>query len=461
MADLGPGERPGRMGRANGSVMRDRTALLAALGADNFGSGLFLPLVLVYVIRDVGLPVGTAGTVIAVGTLAGLCMPPVAGRLVDRIGPRPVVIAAEVIQAAGALIYLAARGAGAGSGAAVLVVLVAAALLGAGQQLFYSSLFALLADVAGDQPRDRPFAVASMIRAACFGLGALAAAALLSLAGPVAYPVAVVLDAGSFVVCAALLAGLVRTPRARAAPPDAADTDRADTDRADTVPSSRSYRSSGSSEAEGELRSRLLADRPYLALIGITGLIALTSDFFLIGLPVFVLDRLHGPPWLPGTMLALSTAISAAGGTVALRVTRHWSRIAAMRVGAACYAAWCAAGLAALALPPGWRPTELLAATLLAAVGGLLFMRANALAEAAAPPPVRGRYLAGFQYAYTVAGVVAPALVALFSVATWLPWLLVGASAFLAVALLRPLAARLPAHAVRPAPARPLTSEAV
>ena len=60
--------------------MANRTALLAALGADNFGSGLFLPLVLVYVIRDVGLPVGTAGSVIAVGTLAGLCMPPVAGR---------------------------------------------------------------------------------------------------------------------------------------------------------------------------------------------------------------------------------------------------------------------------------------------------------------------------------------------------------------------------------------------
>ncbi|MGH3409551.1 MAG: hypothetical protein ACRDRJ_44710 [Streptosporangiaceae bacterium] len=91
--------------------MRNRTALLAAMGADNIGSGLFLPLVLVYVIRDVGLP---AGTVIAVGTLAGLCVPPVAGRWVDRIGPRPVVIAAEVIQAAGALVYLAARGAGPG-----------------------------------------------------------------------------------------------------------------------------------------------------------------------------------------------------------------------------------------------------------------------------------------------------------------------------------------------------------
>ena len=52
--------------------MRNRLALLAALGVDNFGSGLFLPLTLVYVTRVVGLPVGTAGTVVALGTMAGL-----------------------------------------------------------------------------------------------------------------------------------------------------------------------------------------------------------------------------------------------------------------------------------------------------------------------------------------------------------------------------------------------------
>jgi hypothetical protein len=202
--------------------------------------------------------------------------------------------------------------------------------------------------------------------------------------------------------------------------------------------------------------ARLLADRPYLALIAITGLMALTSDLFLVGVPVFVLERLHGPPWLPGTMLALLTAISATGGTLALRATRHRSRISVLRLSAACLAAWSVSGLAALALPPGWRPAELLATTLLAAVGGLLFVRANALAEAAAPRAARGRYLAGFQYAYTVAGVVAPALVALFSVATWLPWLLVGAADVLAAALLGPLGARLPVHATRAAFAPPV-----
>ena len=52
--------------------------------------------------------------------------------------------------------------------------------------------------------------------------------------------------------------------------------------------------------------------------------------------------------------------------------------------------------------------------------------RVNALAEAAAPAAVRGRYLAAFQYSFTVPGVLAPAVVALFSVAVWLPWLVVG-----------------------------------
>jgi hypothetical protein len=79
----------------------------------------------------------------------------------------------------------------------------------------------------------------------------------------------------------------------------------------------------------------------------------------------------------------------------------------------------------------------------------------NALAEAVAPRAVRGRYLAAFQYAFTVPGVVAPAVVALFSVAIWLPWLVAGTGAGLAAVALPWLALRLPGDAVRPEPAGP------
>ena len=401
-------------------MRRSRLGLLAALGVDNFGSGLFLPVVLLYVTRVVGMPLAAAGTVVALGTVAGLAVPPAAGRLVDRVGPRRVVICAELLQVLGAVSYLAARG--------PAVVAVAAVLLAAGQQLFYSSLFALIADVAGDVPRDRPFAVAAMVRSGCFGLGALAAAVLLSWAGPGAYRTAVIVDAASFAGCALLLAVLVRVPR----------------------PGHRDARAAGT-RAGGPL-----SDRPFLALIVTTGLVALPTDFYLSGMSVYVLRELHAVPWLPGATLALTTGLTTVGGTAALRVTRRLSRTTALAWGAGLYVVWSGASVAALVIPPGWRAADLLAATVVMGAGGLLVAsRVNALAEAAAPAAARGRYLAAFQYSFTVPGVLAPAVVALFSVAVWLPWLVVAAAAGLAIVALRWLTRRLPASVLWPRPARP------
>src|SRR5438874_1085480 len=121
--------------------MRRLGALLVALGIDNFGSGLFLPLALVYTTEVVGLPIEVAGATVTVGTATGLLVPPVAGRLVDRIGARTVVITAQFVQAGGALGYLVADG--------VAIVLLAAVVLAAGQQLFYCSLFTLISEVSG------------------------------------------------------------------------------------------------------------------------------------------------------------------------------------------------------------------------------------------------------------------------------------------------------------------------
>jgi MFS family permease len=394
--------------------MRNRIALLTALGVDNFGSGLFLPLALAYVTRVVGLPVAVAGTVISLGTLAGLAVPPIAGRLVDRIGPRQVVVAAQLLQALGAVAYLLARG--------VTVVLIAAVLLAAGQQSFYCSLVSLISDVESDGARDRPLAVANVVRGACFGFGALVVGGILTSSGQVGYRVAVAADAGSFVACALLLALFVRIPRR---PPSSETTVKAHS-------------------------HRLLADRPFLALITVTGMIALAIEFFLIGMPVYVL-ALRAPLWLPGTILALLTALGSVGGIAALHATRRLSRITAMQAGAALYVLWCGASLVAVLVPPGWRPAQLLAATVLLAIAGMVFApRALALAEATAPAAVRGRYLAAFQYAFTLAGVVAPAVVALYSVAVWLPWLIVATSASLAILALRSLAGRLPPGALRP-----------
>ncbi len=395
---------------------RSRLALLCALGIDNFGSGLFLPLAILYTTRVVGLPLAVAGTVVSAGTLVGLLVPPLAGRLVDRVGPRAVVVTAQLLQAAGAATYLLADG--------IPLTVLAALLLAAGQQTYYSALFALIADVDEPGPHDRSFAVVGMVRSAAFGLGALVAGVVLVAAGRDGLRASVAGDAVSFVVAAAGLTLFVRA-REHAA------------DRAVSV--------------DAEHPGSVLSNRPYLALIGLTGLAALAVDVFLVGMPVYVLDRLHGPGWLPGVILALLTAVTGTCAAAVVRATERLSRTTTMAIGAGAYGVWSVTVLAAAFLPASVRTSWLLGTTLLLASASLLFgARTNALAEAAAPRASRGRHLAAFQYAFTVAGVLAPAVVALFAVAIWLPWAVVAGCAGVAALALPRLGAALPPNAVNP-----------
>ncbi|HEX5120489.1 MAG TPA: MFS transporter [Pseudonocardiaceae bacterium] len=386
-------------------MTRHRLVLLAALGIDNVGSGLFLPLTLVYATRVVGVPLGPAGALVTVSTAFGLLAPPLAGRLVDRFGPRVVVSAAQLVQAAGAAGYLVA------SGPATLVV--AAVLLALGQQAFYSSLFALIGDTAGPGPKDRAFALVGMVRGAAFGLGGLIAAAILTSVGPAGLRVAVAADGVSFVLAATLLT-VLRLPH----------------QRHERTPAT-----------VGVLRNR-----PYLVLIGCAALLALALDFLLVGIPIYVLEVLHGPTWLPGVLLTCGTVVTSTAGTLVIRLTRRLARTTSIIISAVLYVVWCAVSLGAAGLPAAGRPALLLAGMSVVATATLFLTRANALAEAIAPRELRGRYLAAFQYAYTAAGIAAPGVAGLFTIGTWLPWLIVAGCAALAAAAIPYVASSLPSH---------------
>jgi MFS family permease len=180
----------------------------------------------------------------------------------------------------------------------------------------------------------------------------------------------------------------------------------------------------------------------------VTTLFALSGDFFLVGVPVYTLEVLRTPPWLPGALLTLITVMGSTMGTLALRWTRRWTRIKAMQIAATTTALWCAASAAAALLPSAWRTGYLLGCAVLLAAAQLVSTgRINALAEAAAPPQSRARYLAAFQYAFTIAGVLVPAVVALFSITPWLPWLVVAAGTAASAGGLCYLSKHLPAHA--------------
>ena len=365
---------------------RSRVALLVALGVDNFGTGLFLPLALVFATRVVGLGVDTAGTAVAAASLLGFAVPPVAGRLSHRVGPRRVVV------------------------------------LAVGTQLFYCSVFVMVADASAESAMERPFARVAMVRSAAFGLGNLTAAVALATGGTASLPWLVVADTLTYGVAALLLARYVETPPVDHGAP-----------------------------AAGTLA--VARDRRYLALIVSSALVALTIDVALLGGPVYVLDVLHGPAWLPGALLATSTGLSSVLGVRVVVLLRPFRRTRALQAASLVFALWAAlmAGLqvvpTAVLVPVAWAVWVLIVA------GNKVFYPvAGALSEAPPPRESRATYMATYQYAFTAAQVASPAVVALFAVSGWLPWAVLVAASLLAVLVQRALATLLPPELDRAGP---------
>lgn len=440
---------------------RSRWGLLLALAIDNIGSGLFLPLVLVYSVQVVGLSVGLAGTLLFLGTLIGLAAPVIVGTVVDRFGPRRVVITSQLIQAVGMTLYLLAGAAGSGAGsergAAVALAVGGAVLVAAGTQTFYSSLFSLIAAVAGDGPKDGPFAHVDMIRSAAFGLGALLAAVLLTWLDTPALRIAVAVDALTFVLAAGLLWRLVQVDTARdrrasvaaQAPAHSAMSDEAGPHTTDLAHSA-STTDAPAAAASSEPAPRPWRDRPFLVLLLVIALTGLATDVHLVGFSVWALERLHAPAWVPGASIALLTGITSTSTALVVRRTSGWTRPRTVAAGTVLILVWCAMCAAAPSIGGGWQPVWLLASTVVLAVSAMLIgVRVMAMAEASAPVAAHGRYMATVQYGFNATALLAPLLVGLFAVALWLPWAAVALGCTGALVLLPWLARRLPAHAVK------------
>ncbi|MFI6931897.1 MFS transporter [Streptomyces sp. NPDC050287] len=119
-------------------------AIPLALAIDAIGTGLCLPLSMVYFLTVTDLSQTGVGLLMTAAAASSLPLPLLVGRIVDRIGPRPVVIAGQLLQAAGFFLYLAV----AGPASLFLAALVEAV----GLRVYWSSVFALIADQAAARP---------------------------------------------------------------------------------------------------------------------------------------------------------------------------------------------------------------------------------------------------------------------------------------------------------------------
>jgi len=176
-------------------------AAWAVLGGDFIsavGSGLTLPYLFVYAHQVRHLSDGTAGLVVASVALASLAGNPLGGALADRWTARRAVIAGLAVAAGGSVALAFARSAAGLFGAACL--------LGLGVSVIWPAQDALLAGVAGPAGRSAVFSVRHATLNAGLGLGAVAAAAVVSVAHPGTFSAVYLADACSFLAVIPVLA---------------------------------------------------------------------------------------------------------------------------------------------------------------------------------------------------------------------------------------------------------------
>jgi MFS family permease len=394
--------------------LRGAASFVIATLIDTLGTGLFLPFSLLYFNRVVGLPLSTVGLALSLATIITIPMVPLSGMLVDRFGAKRVVVVSQLLQGAGIFGYLVV--------ASVISLVGMALLVAAGQSLFWSAHFALVAQIAAPHERDRWYGLAAATRNSGLGLGGLLAGVLVGANAALGYHFVLIADGLSFFLAAGLLLLGVHV----------------------------------SSHQGGESMQRsayrlVLRDRPFLWLSTANVVFALCSTLLTIGVPVYVAEALRAPLWVIGTLIALSTVLIATLQTVVVRLLEPSRRTRALILSGLLWGSWCALLALALVVPQGLRLPTLFVATCVYALAELIHdPTSNALAAETSPDALRGRYLAIFQLSWSLAAILAPGLFTLlFTLHPVLPWLVMAGLILCASLMIFRIEPHLPKSAVR------------
>ena len=351
--------------------------LVVGVSIAAFGTGLTLPFTLILLSEVRGIPLPTVGLLLAVPGVVGLLAVPVSGALVDRLGPRVVLRAALVLQAAANV--------GLATATSPLTALPAVALLGLGLGPSFPATSALLSGLApGRETAARAFGVQFTALNASIGLGGLTAATIVDVESPRTF---VVLYLANAVAC--LVYALVLPP---AAP----------------------QRVAAAHEEQPSYRE-VLADPVFRRVCLVSLLFALTGYSALDGgVPAYA--RVVGgvSPQVVALLFAVNTAVIVGGQLAVVKLLRGRRRSSALAAAAVVWAvAW---GLLLLVplLPPAGRVLAVLAYGGVFGLGETLMAPVlGPLVNALATDRLRGRYNATQGATFSIAFVVGPALAAL------------------------------------------------
>ena len=169
----------------------------------------------------------------------------------------------------------------------------------------------------------------------------------------------------------------------------------------------------------------VMQDRPFLILTLVNVVFAMGSMLLAIGMPLYLVTSLKAPVWMVGAIFALNTILLTLLQTIILLKLEIYRRTRVIILAGILWGVWCLFCIFALAISPTLLVPYLLGITCLYTLAELIHgPTTSALIAAISPDALRGRYLALFQFSWSVASILTPGLFTLlFTANTSLPWL--------------------------------------
>lgn len=376
-----------------------RRLLLVAMLVDTLGSGLVMPFELLFGTQLVGLSLAESGIGLSIGSGLAIAAGPIAGSLVDRFGPVRLVVAANALSIVAIVSLLAVDGFFAFTAVTLMFAIAARTFWAA-----YAPLAAAFVEAADLETWFGRFRGARYA-----GLAAGSAAAAFALLAGRETGLRLVLVADGLSYLAAIGLYLAAAYRRRPVVPSVTS--------ARVVAKASGYR--------GAINDRA---NSVLAALNVAATLVIVVP--LLALPIFVLDHLRLPLWVPGVLAATGTIAVAIPTFLAGRLTRGRPRLRLLAAAASC---WSMGGLlmATGAALPGIALAILPLGMILLGIGEAIYApTADTLPIALAPPELAGRYSALHQLAWGISGTIAPVLTAwLLALGPLTVWVAVSAAA--------------------------------
>ena len=352
--------------------------IVAGIALSAIGRGMTLSLLMVYLHEMRGFTTSFGGLLMAWGALVGIAGSAPLGALVDRIGPKIVMVLGLIISGFSGFAFAFVSN----KPTAIIVM----TLFSIGNQCIWPAQMVILTRVTPEEDRSKIFGFNFMLMNLGLGIGGLLSSVIIRENSLFSYQIMYLIDGATYLLFLLIIIGL--------------DT-----------PHARRYVAKGDEPQSGSYRE-LFANRE-LTILTIAGIILLTFGYGPLqsGLPVYATQYLNlAPNWL-GIIFGVNTFAIVAFQPLVLKILERYSKYSALVSVAVIWAlSWLAVGISPY-LSLLMSGVALCISQLIFAFGEMVHAPTSpALMQELTPEHIRGRASALISLQWGISGIAGPAL---------------------------------------------------